>query len=111
MCRACVDDESASLACAERLPDYLRRQHLFGELTETQLASGYGSRCRALGRERSICRLTVATDGGVVDIETNHLDCCADGQIRVDDDDDLGERVRRARHESAEYGDRQGNEC
>lgn len=37
MCRACVDDESAALVCAERLPDYLRRQHLFGELTEPQL--------------------------------------------------------------------------
>ena len=39
MCRACVDDESAFLFCAERLPDYLRRQHLFGELTEAQLAA------------------------------------------------------------------------
>ena len=38
MCRACVDDESAALVCAERLPDYLRRQHLFADLTGEQLA-------------------------------------------------------------------------
>ena len=37
MCRACVDDESAALVCAERLPDYLRRRDLFGDLTEEQL--------------------------------------------------------------------------
>jgi CRP-like cAMP-binding protein len=37
MCRACVDDESASLICAERLPDYLRRRDLFCELSEEQL--------------------------------------------------------------------------
>ena len=37
MCRACIDDESAALVCAERLPDYLRRRDLFGDLTEEQL--------------------------------------------------------------------------
>ena len=37
MCRACVDDESAALVCAERLPDYLRRRDLFGELSDEQL--------------------------------------------------------------------------
>ncbi len=37
MCRACVDDESAALVCAERLPDYLRRRDLFADLTEEQL--------------------------------------------------------------------------
>ncbi len=37
MCRACVDDESAALVCTERLVDYLRRQHLFGDLSEEQL--------------------------------------------------------------------------
>jgi len=37
MCRACVDDESAALVCAERLPDYLRRQHLFAELSDEQI--------------------------------------------------------------------------
>ncbi len=37
MCRACVADESAALVCAERLPDYLRRQHLFGDLSAEQL--------------------------------------------------------------------------
>ena len=38
MCRACVDDESAALVCAERLPDYLRRRPPFGELSGEQLA-------------------------------------------------------------------------
>jgi CRP-like cAMP-binding protein len=37
MCRACVDDEAAALVCAERLSDYLRRQHLFADLTAEQL--------------------------------------------------------------------------
>ena len=37
MCRACVDDDSAALVCAERLPDYLRRRDLFAELSEEQL--------------------------------------------------------------------------
>jgi len=47
MCRSCVDDESALLVCSERLPDYLRRQHLFGELTKAQLAA-------VVGRSRSV---------------------------------------------------------
>jgi CRP-like cAMP-binding protein len=37
MCRACIDDEAAALVCLERLPDYLRRLHLFRDLTEEQL--------------------------------------------------------------------------
>ena len=37
MCRACVDDEAAVLVCLERLPDYLRRRHLFRDLTAEQL--------------------------------------------------------------------------
>ena len=47
MCRACVDDESAALVCAERLPDYLRRRHLFAELSERQLAD-------VVGRSRTV---------------------------------------------------------
>ena len=47
MCRACVDDESAGLACAERLPDYLRRRHLFADLDTEQLAD-VAERARAV---------------------------------------------------------------
>ena len=47
MCRACVDDESAALVCAERLPDHLRRQHLFSELSAAQLET-------VIGRSRTV---------------------------------------------------------
>lgn len=37
MCIACVDDHSAALVCEERLPDYLRQNYLFQDLTDDQL--------------------------------------------------------------------------
>lgn len=39
MCRDCLDDESATLVCAERLPDYLRRRNLFTDLSQQQLTT------------------------------------------------------------------------